>query len=136
VPVDQPPVITNGHALESPIAQNPPKGFFCANSGPSQIAEGVYANVSDPDDSADSLIVSFTWALGADGTNGSGRMTQGDGIFAGQFVVDYAQSHARGGTITITEFASDPDKEQAEPVSFTVELAPCSIESNPSSAVR
>lgn len=123
-------MITNPHALESPIAQNPPAGTYCAGAKATQIAEGVYANVSDPDNAVTSLIVTFTWKLtlvtgGSDGTGGSGAMNLGDGIFAGSFIVDYAQSHASGGTITITISAKDPAGNSVTAPSFTVQLDIC-----------
>jgi hypothetical protein len=125
-----PPVITNGHALESPIAQNPPTGYHCVGGKATQIAEGVYADVADPDDAQTLLNVYFTWSLSADGTGGTGPMTIGDGIFAGGFKVDYAQSHLQGGTITITEHATDPAGNAATPVTFTVALDVCRIAAN------
>jgi hypothetical protein len=99
----------------------------CNGGKATQIREGVYADVADPDDATTSLKVSFTWKLNTDGTGGSGTMSLGDGIFAGGFSVDYAQSHMSGGTITITVSASDPKGKAATPATFTVVLDVCRI---------
>jgi hypothetical protein len=115
--------------LESLIAQNPPAGTFCAGAKATQIAEGVYANVTDPDDQPPTLNVSFTWRLNADGIGGGGRMTIGDGIFAGGFKVDYSARHAKGGTITIVVTASDAAGNAAPAQSFNVTLDVCTPQS-------
>jgi len=120
-------VISNAHPLESPIAQNPPSGYYCTGGNATQIAEGVYADVTDPDDAQTSLRVTFTWSLDTDGTHGSGTMNLGDGIFAGGFSVNYAATHATGGTITITVRAVDPKGKAARPATFTVTLDVCQI---------
>jgi hypothetical protein len=126
-PTDAAPVITNAHPLTSPISQNPPAGYVCTGGKATQIREGVYADVSDADDATSTLKVSFTWKLDTDGTGGSGPMSLGDGIFAGGFTVDYAQSHMSGGTITITVRAVDPKGKAATPATFTVALDVCRI---------
>lgn len=120
-----PPVMTNVHPLESPIAQNPPAGSFCTGGQATQIAEGVYANVTDPDDVQTSLNVSFTWRLDTDGTSGGGPMRLGDGIFAGGFSVNYDAKHEKGGTITVVVSASDKAGNRAPAQTFTVTLDPC-----------
>ena len=103
----QPPLTTFEQAwlLSDPIAQRPPAGTTCAGQNPdvSQIAEGVYATFLDGQGNhTEDVIATFTWVLDTDKTSGSGAMSWGDGIDAGGFIVDYAQSHTEGGTLTIT----------------------------------
>jgi hypothetical protein len=68
--------------------------------------------------------VTFTWQLDTDGTGGSGRMSLGDGIWAGSFEVNYAASHQRGGTVTIVITATDPHGNRAQ-ATITAVLDPC-----------
>jgi hypothetical protein len=96
--------------LTTLIGQNPPSGTSCSGQQQQfeQIAEGVYAdNFTDPDDPITALTFYFTWKLDADGTNGSGTFRLGDGIWAGGFSVPYAQTHAKGGTVTVDIVAVD-----------------------------
>ena len=93
------------------IAQQPPQGATCFGQQQQfeQIAEGVYANdFTDPDDPIGKLKFGFTWKLDTDGTSGSGGFRLGDGIWAGGFIVPYAASHTKGGTVTVDVFAIDP----------------------------
>jgi hypothetical protein len=110
-PKNQPPAIVGAHLLETLIAQLPPKGLTClGQKQPSeQIAEGVYvSDFTDPDDPIGNLRFGFTWKLDTDGTSGAGGFQLGDGIWAGSFLVPYAASHTKGGTVTVDIFVTDP----------------------------
>ncbi len=112
------------------MAQNPPARQICTGGNATQIAQGIYANVSAPDDAPAPLVVYFTWRLVSGRTyvgpvNGPVKMGLGDGIFAGSFTVPYSKSYQAGGTITIVIYAYDRAGNSAPTKTFTVSLDVC-----------
>jgi hypothetical protein len=109
------------------MAQTLPTGGSCSPNSEDPIINRVYANVSDPDDSLNSLTVTYTMTW-PDGTTDPATMTVGDGIFTGpQFQSDFSTARANGGTVSIVVSASDPHGNKATPYRLSFTLDSCNV---------